>query len=163
MAEEKKAVLERDYIIPLRKGFLKAPRWKRAKKAVSTLKSFVARHMKAKEVKVGKYLNEEIWEHGIKNPPHKVKVHCTKDEEGVVTAESVNAPKEVKELKKPEMKQAKKGVEEVKSKDIKQEEKKEIEKEEIKELKKEKPKIHAPKQPIIPKKVESHPTAPRSV
>src|SRR3989338_3843685 len=157
MAEEKKkkkekkevkVVLERVYNIPLRKEFLKAPRYARTKRAVSAVKKFVLRHMKAKEIKIGQYLNLELWKHGIKNPPHHVKVNCIKDEEGLVKAELVGAPKE--EKKEPEKKVVKKEekekpepekkIEEIKEE--KKEEAKEIEKEEIKELKKEQPKAH---------------------
>jgi len=162
MAEEKKkkkekkevkVVLERVYNIPLRKEFLKAPRYARTKRAVSAVKKFVLRHMKAKEIKIGQYLNLELWKHGIKNPPHHVKVNCIKDEEGLVKAELVGAPKE--EKKEPEKKVVKKEekekpepekkIEEIKEE--KKEEAKEIEKEEIKELKKEQPKAHTPKGP----------------
>ena len=38
--------LEREYIVPLKRGSLKVPRYKRAKKAVKTLKEFLAKHMK---------------------------------------------------------------------------------------------------------------------
>ena len=115
MAEEKKKkkekkevkiVLERVYNIPLRKEFLKAPRYARTKRAVSAVKHFVLRHMKAKEIKIGQYINLELWKNGIKNPPHHVKVNCIKDEEGLVKAELVGAPKE--EKKEPEKKVVKK-------------------------------------------------------
>ena len=65
---------ERTFVIPLRKEFLKKPKYRRAKKAVSALKDFIIRHMKVKEVKIGKYLNEKIWERGQKSPPSRVKV-----------------------------------------------------------------------------------------
>ncbi|MAF34852.1 hypothetical protein CMO91_03320 [Candidatus Woesearchaeota archaeon] len=73
--------MERTYIIPLRKEWLKAPRYKRAKKAVTALKEFIQRHMKSETVKIGKKLNHALWERGIKNPPHKIKVNCKKEEE----------------------------------------------------------------------------------
>ena len=74
--------LKRTYNIPLRKEFMKVPRHKRSKKAVKALKQFVQRHMKIDSmdnIKVGKFLNEHIWKHGIKNPPHHVKVDIIKD------------------------------------------------------------------------------------
>lgn len=70
---------ERVYNIPLRKHFVNAPRTKRAKRAVRTVKDFVKRHMKVENVAVGKSLNEEIWKRGIQNPPPKVSVICLKD------------------------------------------------------------------------------------
>jgi len=97
--------MERTYIIPLRKGWLKAQRSKRAKKAVNTLKEFLKKHMKSEYVRVGTFLNLEIWKHGIKNPPSRVKVNVVKDDKGVVRAELFGAP--VAEVKKPE---EKKGI-----------------------------------------------------
>ena len=96
------ADLERQYNVPLRKGFRNTPKYKKAKKAVATLKIFLNRHMKTDKVLIGKNLNEKIWERGIKNPPHHVKVTAVKDEEGVVKAElegfkyEVPKPKEEK-------------------------------------------------------------------
>jgi hypothetical protein len=43
--------------------------------------------MKADDVKVGKFLNERVWQHGMKNPPSKVRVNAFKDPQGVVTVE----------------------------------------------------------------------------
>lgn len=85
--KEKKVVLERVYNVPLRKGWLKAPRYKRANKAVKTLREFLQKHMKSEEVKLGMHVNEQIWKHGIKNPPHHVKVTAEKDDDGIVRAE----------------------------------------------------------------------------
>jgi large subunit ribosomal protein L31e len=79
--------LERTYTIPLRKGWLKASRYRRAKKAVNTVKEFLVRHMKSEDVRLGTHLNLEIWKHGMKNPPSRVKVNVSKDDKGVVRAE----------------------------------------------------------------------------
>ena len=47
MAEEnKKIMFEREYIVPLRREWLKVPTYKRANKAVKALKQFIAKHMK---------------------------------------------------------------------------------------------------------------------
>ncbi|MBI2136365.1 50S ribosomal protein L31e [Candidatus Woesearchaeota archaeon] len=88
--------IERVYNVPLRKGYMKAPMYRRTKKAVNTLRAFVARNMKVSEdeVKLGKYVNLELWKHGIKNPPHHVKVNVKKNDEGNVFAELVGAPVE---------------------------------------------------------------------
>jgi large subunit ribosomal protein L31e len=85
--------LERTYTIPLRKGWLKAARYRRAKKAVNTVKEFLVRHMKSDDVRLGTHLNLEIWKHGMKNPPSRVKVNVSKDDKGVVRAELFGAPK----------------------------------------------------------------------
>jgi len=137
--EKSKVVLEREYIIPLRKEFQKAPKYKRAKKTIKALKEFLAKHMKSDNIKIGKYLNLKVWEHGIKNPPHKVKVKVEKFDDGLVKAELVGAPVEKPKEKKPkktekteenkEKKQPEKKIEEKKeeSKATKTEEKKPVE------------------------------------
>jgi len=81
------ARLERTYTIPLRQEYRKAPRYKRAARAMSALQAFLLKHMKGTDVKIGKYLNEEVWKDGIKNPPHKVKVTAFKEDDSVVKAE----------------------------------------------------------------------------
>ncbi len=98
--EEKKPELERIYVVPLRKGYMKVPQYKRAKKAVKTLKEFLAKHMKVEDrdidkVKVDIYLNNEIWFKGIKKPLNKVKVKATKID-GIVYAELAEVPEIVK-------------------------------------------------------------------
>lgn len=81
--KEKKTTVERTYNVPLRKEWLKVPRYKRSKKAVKALKEFLSKHMKSDNVRIGMHLNEFIWKDGIKNPPHHVKVHVEKDDEEV--------------------------------------------------------------------------------
>lgn len=107
MADNKtsKIVLEREYNVPLRRKWLLVPKYKRAKKAVATLRDFIAKHMKSEDVKLGRYLNMAIWEDGIKNPPHHALVIAKKNEEGVVTVELKAAPAtKVKEEVKAETK-----------------------------------------------------------
>jgi len=87
---------ERTYTIPLRKEILKAPKYKRAKKAVSAVREFVIRHSKSSEVRIGKHLNKKLWQQGIKNPPHIIKVDAVKDDKGTIMVELFGAPKEVK-------------------------------------------------------------------
>ena len=172
--EASKTILERVYNIPLRRETLKVPPFRKANKAVKTVREFISKHMKSGNVVIGKYLNLKIWNHGAKNPPHHVKVNAVKDDKGKVFVELVDAPKEipkaeekkkiVKKEAKAEEKPAEKAEEKIEEiKEEKAEEAKKIEEEEIKELKKEHPKHHAPKMPQKPKMQESHPTAPRSV
>ncbi|PIN87822.1 hypothetical protein COV12_01800 [Candidatus Woesearchaeota archaeon CG10_big_fil_rev_8_21_14_0_10_32_24] len=87
MAKTTPKIIERVYNVPLRKEFMKVARWKKTKKAVTALQQFLAKHMKTKNVKLSKELNEHVWKHGIKNPPHHVKVTVSKDENGVAHAE----------------------------------------------------------------------------
>ncbi len=118
---------ERTYIIPLRKEFLKAPKYKRTKRAVSAVRSFVKRHMKAEDVKIGEKLNLEIWKHGGKNPPSRIKVHTIK-EDNIASVELIDVP-----FKKPEDKEKKKSKE-------KSEEKKETLEKQVESKTEEKPK-----------------------
>jgi large subunit ribosomal protein L31e len=68
---------KRTYIIPLRKEWLKVPRWRRSKRAVDALQDYVQKHTKTENVRVSTWLNEAIWKHGGKNPPAKVEVEVT--------------------------------------------------------------------------------------
>lgn len=77
---------ERKYTIPLRRKYVDAPKYKRAKKAIKTVKEFISKHMKTEDVRIGKNLNEYIWRHGIKNPPGKVSVNAVQ-QEGYISVE----------------------------------------------------------------------------
>ena len=91
---------EKIYVIPLRRDFLKAPKYKRTERAISTIREFLIRHTKAEQVKIGKYLNLEIWKHGRKNPPGKIKVKVLK-QDNITKVELIDKPfEEVK--KQPE-------------------------------------------------------------
>lgn len=81
--------MERTYTIPLRKEWLKAPKYLRAKKAIRAVQEFLIRHMKSEDVRIMGELNQEIWKHGMKNPPAKVKVNVAKDKDDVVRAQLV--------------------------------------------------------------------------
>ncbi|MBR9699841.1 hypothetical protein GOV09_05265 [Candidatus Woesearchaeota archaeon] len=164
--KEVKIVLERTFNVPLRSSWLKSPKYRRSKRAMTALKAYLVKHMKSDAISIGRYANMKIWEHGIRNPPHHIKVIAKKDEEGKVKAELDGAPEEKppepikKRVKKeePEAKALEEKVEKVKEE--KAEKGKEIEKEEIKELKKEKPLQHAPKKEAKQKDVHAQPTAP---
>ena len=160
--KEEKPVLERTYVIPLRKVYQRAPRWKRTPRAVKAVREFLVKHMKAADVKIGKHLNLLLWKDGMKNPPHKVEVECVKDKDAIVTVEMVGAPKEVKkEEKKPAKKVDDKKDDKKKDVEVsKDEETKKIEKEELKTIKKEK--VPVPKQAAAPKQVQQQPNAPAS-
>lgn len=137
---EENKILEREYIVPLRKSWIKVPDYRRVKRAIKELKGFIAKHMKVTDrditkVKLDKYLNEEMWFRGTRKPPAKIKVKARKEGE-IVKVELVDVPQAVKfrmerdRRKKDltEKKIAEKKVEEKKEeKDV--EEKKEIEKE----------------------------------
>jgi large subunit ribosomal protein L31e len=81
--EEIEIVEEKFYTINLRDVW-KAPRIKRAPKAVKIVKDFVKRRMKVDDVKISNAVNEEIWKRSIKKPPRKIKIRAVKDKEGQV-------------------------------------------------------------------------------
>jgi len=131
--EEKKESLEREYTIPLRKRAIKAPRYKRAKKAIRIIKEFLAKHMKVenrdlRKIKINKYLNQQVWERGIRNPPSKIKVKVVK-RDGIVYAELAEIPDKVKW----EMEREKRKLEKVDKKKLKEVAKKEEAESDVKE------------------------------
>jgi large subunit ribosomal protein L31e len=147
MAEEKKdkLILEREYIVPLRRKFLRTPKYRRVPKAVKALKQFVARHMTIRDkdmnkIKLDMYLNEELWFRGIRKPLARVKVKCKKFESGIVKVELAEMPQALKWKKEKEEKvigEVKKIKEVEKKKEEIKEEKKEVKEEEKEEKKKE--------------------------
>lgn len=97
---EHKILLEREYIIPLRKEWLKAPQYKRVPKAVKAIRKFIVRHMKVAErdtskVRINKWLNQELWFRGIRKPPAKIKVKARKFADHV-DVELVDIPEKIK-------------------------------------------------------------------
>jgi len=89
MAETKKEtlVLEREYVVPLRMAFRIVPRYMKAKKAMTALKQFVAKHMKSTDIKIGRSANLEVWSQGIRNPPSRITIACRKYDSGTVRVE----------------------------------------------------------------------------
>ncbi len=82
------AELERIYTIPLR-NVKKAPRWKRAKRAVMEVRVYLEKHMKteASNIKIDKTINEKLWERGSSKPPSKIRVRAIRLGDGVVETE----------------------------------------------------------------------------
>jgi len=93
------ATIERTYIIPLRREFIKTAKYKRSKRAVNEVRRFLQRHMKSDNIKISNNINLEIWKHGIRNPPGKIKVNVTKDDAGLVKAELFGVKSKVEEKK----------------------------------------------------------------
>jgi len=148
---EKEKFEEKEYIVPLRRKFIKTPKYRRVPKAIKALKKFIARHLKLydkdfSKIKIDKYLNEEMWFRGIKKPPHKIKVKVKKEQDKIIV-ELAEIPealkfKKLREEKIKEEKEKKKVEEKVEEK--KEEEKKiEEAEEEIKEKEEEKEKEKA--------------------
>lgn len=74
---------EKTYVIPLRNAY-KAPRTKRAKRAVNIVRNFLAKHLKTDEVILSENLNQRLWENGLQKPPRKVKVNVIEEDSGLV-------------------------------------------------------------------------------
>ena len=143
--KEDKIILEREYIVPLRKKFIDTPFYKKTPKAIKALKQFIAKHMKIEDrdirkVKLDKYVNEEIWSRGIRKPLNKIRIKAKKFESGIVKVELVEIPefikwkisKEKKKLEAGKEKEEKKPEEKV---EVKKEEKTEEEKKAVEEKK----------------------------
>jgi large subunit ribosomal protein L31e len=79
---------EQIYTIPLR-CVKRVPRWRRSKRAVAEVRSYLAKHMKAspEKIKLDSSLNEAIWSKGGEKPLQKVRVRAVKSDDGEVEAE----------------------------------------------------------------------------
>ena len=138
--------MERLYTIPLRKEFSKAPNYKRTSRAITAIRDFIKKHMKNENVKIGKHLNLEMWKHGRKNPPPRIKVKAVvekiKEKDREIEYVIVELPHVKIELPKKEKKKEKPKEETIESKVDKHKVEEEKEKKEVlqKEMPKEKPK-----------------------
>ena len=152
------AKLERIYTVPLRKGFVESARHRRTKKALCVLKTFLKKHFKAEDVKIGEKLNAKMWEKGAKNPPGKVTITGFKEDDNIVKVE-LKGHKYVDKTKKEEVKKegiAAKLQEKLGGMAPKKKRSKKADKEEAVEEKKEEKKEVAEKKAETPKK-ESKP------
>jgi large subunit ribosomal protein L31e len=83
LSEQKTDELTRTYMVPLGVVF-EAPPYRRAKKAMTVIREFATRHMKAKQVNIDTEVNEMVWAHGIRHPPRRIKLEMERDEDGLV-------------------------------------------------------------------------------
>lgn len=102
------ADLERIYVVPFWQAY-EGPRTKRSKKAVTVLRSFISRHMKAEDgnISISEAVNSAIWKRGIQKPPRKIKVKAVKSGENVnvmLLDEKAKEPAAKEERKKKEEK-----------------------------------------------------------
>jgi len=134
--------IERIYTIPLRKEWLKAPKYRRAKRTIRAIKEFLVKHMKIYDrdldkIKVDPWINKAIWSRGIKNVPHKIIVKAIKEDDEVRT-ELISLPrnfksedeffkKKIEKEKKREMENKKKAEDKRKALEKLAEEKKKAE------------------------------------
>jgi large subunit ribosomal protein L31e len=136
MEKQESNKIEREYIINIRRKVGGVAIYKRAPKAIRTVKEFLVRHMKIRDrdlrkVKLDRYLNEYLWARGIRNPQTRLKVRAVKEGD-IVRAELAELPNELKFKKQREEKREQKGAEagkkkkaEKKTEEKPQEEKKE--------------------------------------
>jgi len=152
---EPKIILEREYIVPLRKGWLKVPKYKRANKAVKTLKEFIVRHMKVydrdlRKIKIDELVNNQLRFRGMYKPLAKIKIKAKKYDNDIVRVELVDIPAHVKFAK---LREERKLTELEKKKKV--EEKKEEKPEEIQPKPEEKEKVEEAKEKEAASKEES--------
>jgi ribosomal protein L31E len=93
---------EKVYIIPLREEARKSPRNKRAKRAINTIRRFLAKHTKIEKVSISGKINETIWASGRHGYPKDVKVRV-KIIDGVAVTKAMDEMfiEKAKEEKKP--------------------------------------------------------------
>lgn len=109
-------MIERTYTIQLRKGWLKVPKWRRAKRAISDIKTYLQKHTKANEVKLDSWINEKVWQHGGRNPPSKIMLKVSFDKEKAVAELpelSAKAKRHIEEKSKTEEHKKKKVEEKI--------------------------------------------------
>jgi len=92
--------IEREYVIPLRRFWQNVPDYERSRKAVKTIKKFIAKHMKIYDrdldkIKLDVHMNNEVWFRGRASPPSKIKVRAIK-ENGIVKVELADMPEFLK-------------------------------------------------------------------
>ena len=73
----------KEFIIPLRKSFIKVPQYRRSGRAIKQIKQYIAKHLKvpnrdSTKVKLDVYLNSEVLHKGRRKPPAKIKVIAQK-------------------------------------------------------------------------------------
>ncbi len=94
MSEQKMEELTRTYVVPLGVVY-EAPPYRRAKKAITVIREFASRHMKARQVSIDSEVNEMIWSRGIKHPPRRITLEMERDEDGVVKVKLPPEPEKV--------------------------------------------------------------------
>lgn len=73
------------YTINLSKAWL-TPQYRRTDRVINMIKEFAKRHMKNENIKIDQELNREIWKKGKTNPPRKVRVRMSLDDNVVLVS-----------------------------------------------------------------------------
>lgn len=90
------------YTINLGKAWL-TPQYRRTDRVINMIKEFAKHHMKNENIKIDQELNKEIWKQGKTNPPRKVRVRMSLDDNVVLVSSYQESVKETK-VKKDENK-----------------------------------------------------------
>ena len=91
------------YTINLSKAWL-TPQYRRTDRVINMIKEFAKRHMKNENIKIDQELNREIWKKGKTNPPRKVRVRMSLDDNVVLVSSYQENIKE-HEIKEEEKKE----------------------------------------------------------
>jgi large subunit ribosomal protein L31e len=83
------------YTINLGKAWL-TPQYRRTDRVINMIKEFAKHHMKNENVKIDQELNKEIWKQGKTNPPRKVRVRMSLDDNVVLVSSYQESLKENK-------------------------------------------------------------------
>ncbi|HZE77293.1 MAG TPA: 50S ribosomal protein L31e [Nitrososphaeraceae archaeon] len=83
--------LSRVYTINLGKAWL-TPQYRRTDRVVNIIREFAKKNMKSSDVKIDQDLNRHVWSRGKANPPRKIRVRMTKDEDDVVIVSTYDEP-----------------------------------------------------------------------
>jgi large subunit ribosomal protein L31e len=83
--------LSRVYTINLGKAWL-TPQYRRTDRVVNIIREFAKKNMKSSDVKIDQDLNRQVWSRGKANPPRKIRVRMTKDEDDVVIVSTYDEP-----------------------------------------------------------------------
>jgi len=119
-------VKEMMYTVPLKYAWC-GPHNDRTRKAVTILKKFLIKHMKSENVHLTEELNEELWKHGMKNPPRRIKIRAVLLSTGEIWATLPESKfpfekkKEEEKIEKKEREKEEKEQEQGKKEEIKEE------------------------------------------
>jgi large subunit ribosomal protein L31e len=94
MSEEKVEPLTRTYTVPLGVVF-ETQAYRRSKKAITVIREFATRHMKATQVSIDVEVNKVVWARGIRHPPRRIRLEMERDEDGVVKVKLPPEPAKV--------------------------------------------------------------------
>jgi large subunit ribosomal protein L31e len=82
------------YTINLGKAWL-TPQYRRTDRVINMIKEFAKRHMKNENIKIDQELNREIWKKGKTNPPRKVRVRMSLDDNVVLVSSYQETSKDI--------------------------------------------------------------------